>query len=143
MKQIADVADAFLALIDKMHGSGIQMVPARIAEASPGAFRIMHYVHEYPGTGVQDIAKNTGLAKPTVSLLVKDLIARGIFQREPLKNDRRRAFLYLTDDGGRVYFRVKEYRTAKVSQFLSVLEEEELSTMGNLMEKILDQWRNL
>lgn len=142
MKQRVEVADAFLALIDRMHESGLQMVPAQVAGASPGALRVLNYVRMYPGAGVLDISGRTGLAKPTVSLIVKDLVARGIFRRDALPDDGRRACLYLTAVGERLYLQIREFRIARASQLLSVLEGEELGTMGYLMEKILDQWRN-
>ncbi len=142
MEPLVAVADAFLALIDRMHESGLQMVPAQIAGASPGALRVIHYVRTWPGSGVLDIANKTGLAKPTVSLIVKDLVAREVFRREVLEDDGRRVCLYLTAGGELLYLQVKEYRIGKASQLLSVLKGEELGTMVYLMEKILDQWRN-
>ncbi len=141
MECLEDTAKRLVSIIDLMHQVGMRDAADRDINISPGAIHVLRHALENPGAGVMDIAVATGLAKPTVSLIVKDLVAKGVFRREGGLEDARRVHLYLTEAGERVIHSVQEYRRQKAKMVLAVLGEGDLATMGELMAKILDYRR--
>jgi len=142
MKRIEEVAHALVSLIDMMHEAGMPMFPEQATNISPGAVRVMQYIQKNSGVGILDVARCTGLAKPTVSLLVKDLVAKGMVHREVGKDDGRRICLHMTRTGENLNNLIQEFRGKKAETLLSCLGNEETETMGSLMLKIVDYWRN-
>lgn len=141
MKQLKDTAKALLSLIDMMHGRWIQSTTDQRVTISPGTIQVLRYLRQHPGVGIMDITRWTGLAKPTVSLIVKDLVIKGIVRREIQQEDARRICLYLTEAGDQMNHIVQEYRGQKAEKLLSALGKEELAIMDELMVKILNHWR--
>ena len=142
MLSIEEAGNALVSLIDVMHDAGTPTFPEEAAAITPGAVRVIQHVQNHPGTGVLDVAGCTGLAKPTVSLLVKDLAAKGIVSRKAEKEDGRRICLHLTRKGERLYKLIQDYRGKKAEKILSCLNIEEADTVGALLAKIVDYWRN-
>jgi DNA-binding MarR family transcriptional regulator len=141
MLRIEGAGHALVSLIDVMHEAGTPTFPEQAASITPGAVRVMQHVQNHPGAGVLDVAGCTGLAKPTVSLLVKDLAAKGIVSREAEKEDGRRICLHLTRKGEKLYKLIQAYRAKKAEKILSCLNDEETETVGSLMIKIVEYWR--
>lgn len=142
MPLILEAGHALVSLVDVMHEAGTPMFPPQAAAITPGAVRVMQHVQKHPGEGVLDVARSTGLAKPTVSLLVKDLVAMGMVDREAEKGDGRRISLHLTRKGEKLNTLINEYRGKKAETLLSCLNDEETGIIVSLMGKIVDYWRS-
>lgn len=141
MDRLEDSTGLFISVIDLMHKAGLLDVAGHSINISPGTFQVLRFVDHENGVGVLEISKNTGLAKPTVSLIVKDMAEKGIIRREKAKNDFRRMHLYLTDEGVQMIKSINEYRSQKIEKIFSVLNKDEIEHIGRSMLKILNYWR--
>lgn len=142
MDELNTAATTFVALIDLLHGTGQFKIPEEVARLSPGSIRLLHFVARNPGTGIQEIASKTGLAKPTASLIVKRFIEEKIFVKESLQTDGRRISLSLTPKGERVMGSVREFRIAQAQKVVGLLDARELKALESLMNTLLDRWRS-
>lgn len=142
MTTLDEVSKTFISLIDRMHETGPRSIQDQAPDASPGAIRVMQYVKRHPGAGILEVSRGTGLAKPTVSLLAKAMLAKGILSKEAQHDDGRRICLSLTEEGLRAHRASEAYRTGMARTILSALDDEERTTMSRLMASILEKRRD-
>ncbi len=77
----------------------VQMRAQRKHELSVPQFRTLAFLNRYPGSSLSAAAEHIGLTLPTMSVLVDGLVQRGLVDRLPDPDDRRRVLLSLTTEG--------------------------------------------
>jgi DNA-binding MarR family transcriptional regulator len=77
------------------------------------------------------------LAEPTASLLVDDLVSKGLAVRETDPLDRRRTLVELTQEGASLVDRLQQTRDENVIRWLGSLEEDDLQAVLLGLEAIL------
>ena len=79
-----------------------QMRSRRSVELSVVQFRTLAFLDRRRGASLSDLADHIGLALPTVSKLVQELVTRRFLERETDPADRRRSALTSTAKGKRI-----------------------------------------
>lgn len=77
------------------------------------------------------------LAEPTASLLVDDLVSRGLAGRATDPSDRRRTLVELTQEGASLVDRLQQTRDENVIRWLGALGEDDLRAVLQGLEAIL------
>lgn len=96
----------------------------------------MIYQMEYPTA--TDLAQRLGLSKPSVTVIVRNLVQNGYVRRVPSEEDKRLFHIYLTDKGEGV---VKKHHRSheNLAQYFSLsLTESELHQLVTLLSKVAD-----
>ena len=90
---------------------------------------------------VGELAKLLGVGKPTASILVQQLVERGLVTRTEHARDRRRTVLRLSEKGAEIGAgRLKE-REVKWQNWLSRLSDEELNALARGLNALRDAVR--
>lgn len=92
--------------------------------------------HE-PGMTIEKLRRILGLSHPGAVRLVDRMIGQKVITKQKSGTDRRSVELYLSEEGERVCSKILTARHEKISQALTVLNEEELIEYGRLTDKLL------
>lgn len=101
--------------------------------------RILFRVRAHPGIDVRGLAAELGISPSAVSQQVDKLVARGLIQRTDKPEDRRYVVLELTDEGQQAAGEISRASHARVESLLSGLTDEELTDLGRLLDRVLEQ----
>ncbi len=88
-------------------------------------FRTLAFLNRTAGASLSEVAEHIGLALPSMSKLVNDLVVRKLVTRATHARDRRRAVLRLTRHGGAVLDASLESTRAFLARRLSALPKSE------------------
>lgn len=84
-------------------------------------------------TSVTGLGKALSISEPTASLLVEELVVRGLAAREPDPTDRRRTMVKITDEGLDVVDRFQQSRDRHIIDWFERLDDDELrAVLGGL-----------
>ncbi len=90
-----------------------------------------------PGITSEELSKNILVNKSTITRQVNDLVDRGYIQRVPSKADRRVINLFPTDKAFEIYPSVVGILESWNRELLSCLDENDVSTLLSLMERVM------
>lgn len=90
------------------------------SELSYVALRVLAVLEREPGLRVGELAYREGIAQPSMSQVIKRLVAEGLVDREPSPDDARASDLTVTDAGRAA---IKAYRQASVRELVPVFRD--------------------
>jgi DNA-binding MarR family transcriptional regulator len=100
-------------------------------------WRVVAVLGRFPGLIASEIVQRTAMDKVAISRAVKALQERGLVERSPHSEDRRRLPLRLTPDAGIKLFRaVVPKALAFEAQLLSALDAQEKIALDRLLVKL-------
>jgi len=97
-------------------------------------FRALAFVGRRPRSSLSDVAQHVGTSLPSMSKLIDGLVTRGIVERVPEADDRRRVALSLTSDGRRLLDVVHDATQAHLSGLFEGLSAAERAAIVDAME---------
>jgi len=95
---------------------------------------------EHAAMTARDICAKTRMTKVMVSRAITDLEAAGLIQRRPNENDRREAFLDLTDAGEEVYWAIVPVALEFQEDLLADLSAQERATLFRVVARRCSAW---
>lgn len=90
------------------------------SELSYVALRVLAALEREPGLRVGELAYREGIAQPSMSQVIKRLVAEDLVDREPSPDDARASDLTVTDAGRAA---IKAYRQASVRELVPVFRD--------------------
>lgn len=84
------------------------------------ALRVLAALEREPGLRIGELARREGIAQPSMSQVMKRLVAEGLVAREPSPIDARAYDLTITDAGSAA---VREFREASVRELVPVFQD--------------------
>ena len=84
------------------------------------ALRVLAALEREPGLRIGELARSEGIAQPSMSQVMKRLVAEGLVAREPSPIDARAYDLTITDAGSAA---VREFREASVRELVPVFQD--------------------
>jgi len=130
-------AEQFLMLMDRLRQLGPQASPPRKAKISHSQLAYITYLNLNPGCGIQTIASDLNLSKPTVSIGVSQMEEAGFLTRQSDPQDGRAVQLFLTSEGQKLHQRTLEFRCKKFEHLLAEITSQERTTLLKILEKAI------
>lgn len=103
----------------------------------PPEFMALKYFEINPGASLSDLAEFMRVRKPTVTPLMRRLMARGFLNRAPNNKDKRAFVVTLTESGRVVLKKGEALFEASFNHLFSVLGSEEQNELSNLLTKVI------
>ncbi len=105
-------------------------------------FTLMHMGRQL----TSELARRFHVANPTMTRIVDELVKKGLVERQPDVEDRRRIFLELTEHGREVASVAHEHGRKALVEYLRPLSDTELADVsrafGHLRRLLPDAWRD-
>jgi DNA-binding MarR family transcriptional regulator len=126
-----------LSLLSNTVSQGIASAYRRPHGLSVTEWRVIAVLGRFPGLTASEITQRTAMDKVAISRAVKRLQQRGLVDRSPHSEDRRRQPLRLTPGKGRGLFRKVVPRALDCeAQLLATLSREERVALEALLSKL-------
>jgi DNA-binding MarR family transcriptional regulator len=143
MKKYSDLAKQCFDLAPQL----IRLTKTEIQTVASGKlthpqYRILANIRRGLNT-VGEIAKNHGVAQPTMSKMVEGLVSKGIVQRVSSASDRRQIILELTREGQELFTQTRKSAEVNLSKKLKKINVKELQKLEQAfiyLEKFLKEW---
>jgi DNA-binding MarR family transcriptional regulator len=87
---------------------------------------------------VSHLAKLLGVGKPTASILIQQLVERGLVTRTEGTSDRRQTVIRLSDQGAEIGVGRRKQREQQWQRWLSHLSDEDLSALARGLTSIIE-----
>ena len=87
---------------------------------------------------VSQLAKLLGVGKPTASILIQQLVERGLVTRTEGTSDRRQTVIRLSDQGAEIGVGRRKQREQQWQRWLSHLSDEDLSALARGLTSIIE-----
>jgi DNA-binding MarR family transcriptional regulator len=130
-------------LLRELYGRMQQRVYDAVAAAGHAGIRPMHspVLRHLPAEGgrVSEIARETGLAKQSVTYIVEDLVALGYLRTEPDPDDGRARRLRFTARGHKLLGALVSASHEAESSLASVLGKDRLRSLRDMLEVALSE----
>lgn len=120
----ADVAAQIVGLARRIQER--QRAIAGIVPLSDLEVMALRDVHRHPGTTAVDLARRLGLRDSNTSVVLRGLVERGMIERSPDPEDRRRLALHLTERAERSITRVRAAAAGFLGEHMTLAEADEL-----------------
>jgi len=101
-------------------------------------FEALRYVRDHGRPTMRDIAAHFSITPPAATLLVEGLVANRMLRRIVEAKDRRTVRVALTAKGKTYLDAGVRYRTKKIKEMFSVLNEKEYEELVRILQKIND-----
>lgn len=85
---------------------------------------------------ISEIATRLGVSLSAATGLADRLVKAGLAVRQRSQEDRRVVWLEITDDGRKLFERSRERRRHYLDRVFSVIDDEELKTIMNIVDKV-------
>lgn len=122
------------------------MISDTIAEIYMGEFdlskqewRILAILANQTSLNAKDISTKANIEKMPTSRAIKKMFERGLLEKTCNKNDKRSLLLQLTDKGKKLYQQLEPIVKQREQELLSVLSNQEISTINNVFSKLEKQ----
>jgi DNA-binding MarR family transcriptional regulator len=135
-----DAATAFNDLFAELHGR----LYTRRSPRAPGITReglaLLHHLWRAGPLTVGELARHLDRSQAATSEMVERLIGRGLLDRMADERDRRRHFIWLTDEGQTVLRREsRPLDAARLATALAGLSADERAALVGLMKRLTEQ----
>jgi DNA-binding MarR family transcriptional regulator len=133
-------ADTFHAFGRMMHLNRLAM--ARMVAkhgAHHGEVVVLALLSQQGGLSQRELAETLHLSPPRVSMILQSLEKSGAVKRHSDEDDRRRARVFLTDEGRRREREQREVLGDYVNQTVGTLPESERKELGRLLGRLADR----
>jgi DNA-binding MarR family transcriptional regulator len=127
-REILDVTPTIIQAIR------FEMRSLRMVDLSVPQFRTLAYINRNPGASLSAAAEFIGLTLSSMSILVNGLVERGLVERKPGRNDRRRVQLSLTPSGAAMQTEVLHATEARLAEMCDGLSAAERATVVQALE---------
>ena len=118
--------DVIPAMFRQMKNDAHDDLPPAFCDMGEGQVRILHMLNHQVFT-MGDLAERMHVTAPTVSRTVDNLVARGLVDRHPDANDRRRIWLRLTSEGDSLAGQIELRFRSAMARFLQPLTPDQLA----------------
>lgn len=111
-------------------------------DVSIGTLRVARAVErggEQPPV-IGDVAELLGIDPSTASRMVDDAVRRGLVDRQPCTQDRRRQRLRLTEDGAVLLERATAVRRQVLAEITEAWQAEEVAGLVHQLDRLLDDF---
>jgi DNA-binding MarR family transcriptional regulator len=108
---------------------------------STNGWRVMSVIGRFAPLAAVDVANYVSLEPDKITRTVDALVKQGLVLRRHDKVDRRRVSITLSVKGKRVHEEIERVRHALEYEFLSVLDDDELSSLYTIIDKLEPQAR--
>ena len=95
--------------------------------ATPGQIRLLHIVVMRQRCTMQDLAEEVGVAPPTVTAMIKRMLAQDVIERIRDEKDWRVVWISATERGRRAVALYDQFRRRNLQRRLAHLSQEELA----------------
>lgn len=112
------------------------------AELRVPELRSLAFLRHNPGSNLTDLAEYIGVSLPSMSKLVDALAYRGLIDRQPDPEDRRRVRLSLTQEGMSVLSKAREAVKARFAVRLARLPAEDIALVTAGMALLRELFAN-
>ena len=102
-------------------------------------WRILANLAQYGHSTAKQLCTQADMDKSTVSRAVKALITKGFICSKVNEQDKRAAFLMLSDEGEALYKKITPEALAWEAQLLNTLSDDERQQMMSIFEKLKHQ----
>ncbi len=123
-------------------------IPERFSKGLPTQAQVgvLFAVANCDLNNIKGLASKFGISSSAATQLVNGLVKDGLLTRAEVNADRRRVWLELTDKGRKVMATVKKNRYEMMSEILKVLNQEELTQLKSIQDKVTQSieilWKN-
>ncbi len=131
--------DRLLPLLDRLRHFDADAPAPEGWRVSPPQAALLSAVAASPGSSLQAIARNLGLAPPTVSVAVSRLESTGLLERRPDHQDGRAIRIYLSAQGDALHRRIVAARRDRAAHLLCALAPEERHLLVDMLSRVLSQ----
>ncbi len=107
------------------------------ADVSSVQYAALAVLQRMPGASQSELGAELDLDRSTIADIVARLERRGVIERSPHANDRRRYALQLTAAGHREVDRLRPRVDAANAKLTEALSDDELATLRMLLKRIL------
>jgi DNA-binding MarR family transcriptional regulator len=97
--------------------------------------RVLIVLRETNGITQRELTERLGIKPASMSEVLSKLTAKGYVSRVPSSIDKRTMIITLTEDGKRIADEAFEYRSLRIVEMLSALDDEEKGVLLSLLEK--------
>lgn len=132
-------------LIDELIAS-LHLIKNRLSEFSrpvfqqfsltPTQWQIIRCIAHYGLQHQKDIAEHLGISRGAVAQQIDELIQKGLIEKVPDRNDRRKQILRLTEKTSELKKEIFRLMMDNLASIFSSLTEEELAEMVRILKKI-------
>jgi EmrB/QacA subfamily drug resistance transporter len=123
----ARVPERLDVVVQRLAHSGL--TGPRPRQATAGRFAALVILHASGPLRVGDLAARAGVALPTMSRIVDEIVRRGWAQRRVDQTDHRASVISITEAGEAILDAVRHDRTARLAAGLALLEPEEAAAL--------------
>lgn len=106
-------------------------------------WRVMIALASVPGVSANEVARQCGLDKMTVSRSLASMVRHGYVARRLARDDRRRLSLALTPKGRRVFAAIAPSGAAREKALFGDFSASERVAFGRLIDRVVDRAREL
>lgn len=133
-----------LSLLSNTVSEGIARAYRKAHDLTVTEWRVIAVLGRFPGETASQIVDRTAMDKVTVSRAVRKLLERGVVERSPVEQDRRRQALRLTRPKGWHLFRtIVPQALAYERRLLDTLDIDEQASLQGLLDKLQARAREL
>ena len=105
-------------------------------DITPHEWKILATLNRYPNISAAIAGEKTAMDKVAVSRAIKGLCEKGLVHKIFSKEDRRRSVLNLTREGTDIYHQIEPLVLDYEEFLLDILNEQEMSQLDHLLNKI-------
>ena len=99
-------------------------------------WRVIAIVGRYPGASATEVAQRSAMDKVAVSRAVRNLLERGLLERQDSDSDRRAKHLTLSEPGQDVYDRIVPEARAYEQRLLAALSPEDRAALDRAIDRL-------
>jgi len=127
-----------LSVLANRISRGLARMYSEKFDLSVAEWRVMAALGQEPGTNANHVCRVTAMDKVRVSRAVARLVKMGRLIRESDRSDRRRAKLYLSEEGRAVYDEIVPLALAYEADVLGVLDEDDRVQLDRRLDRLAD-----
>ena len=105
-----------------------------------GQHKIIMFLKIQGSATIGQIAEETGTAPSTVSVSIKRMEKAGFVKKRESKTHGRRIEIYLTEKGNAVPENIRQKMDAEEEMLTNGLTDEEIATLSDLLDKIIENF---
>ena len=143
MGEYRDVVEAIIGvanIYNQIYNYKVFSDPSGKILLTANEVQIIEYIYENEerNDNMSEVARRLSISQSTFSKKVKQLVQKGLLERNPDQKDRRKVHLILTEDAQPIMYDVQQVQESYAAQLLDGFSEEEYETYIHLKGRILE-----
>src|SRR5689334_23636962 len=102
-------------------------------------YRVLHFVHRYPGLKVADLLEVLRITKQSLGRVLKQLLDEGYIIQKTGNNDRRQRLLYATPKGEALVGKLAGMQTDRINRALGTIDPAGQEAVRQFLRAMLDR----